>query len=93
MPINGLTPISQNKDGYQMPINGLTLVSQNKDGYRMPINGLIPISQSKETWIPDANQWTYTSLLPYHGKQLPSNGLMLASSVDKTKCYKAKFMK
>ena len=48
MPINGLIPDSQNKDGYQMPINGLILVSQNKDGYRMPINGLIPISQNKE---------------------------------------------
>ena len=54
----------------------------------MPINGLILVSQNQETRIPDANQWTYTSLLPYHRKQLPINGLMLASSMDKTKCYK-----
>ena len=47
----------------------------------------------KQNTMPDANQWTYNSLLPYHRIQLPINGLMLASSMVKAKCYKAKFMK
>ena len=51
----------------------------------MPINGLTPISQNK-TWIPDANQWTYTSLTKQRkqmqearGNKLPINGLTLDS--------------
>ena len=46
------------------------------------------ILKQRETRIPDANQWTYTSLLPHHRKQLPINGLMFASSMDKTQCHK-----
>ena len=76
-----------------MPIYGLILVSQTNMDTGYQSMDLHQSPKTNKTWIPDANQWTYTSLLPYHRIQLPINGLMLVSSMDKTTCYKAKFMK
>ena len=74
MPINGLTLVSQNKDGYRMPINGLTPISQTKadTGYQS-----MDLHQSPKTtqMIPDANKWSYSNLTKQnktkHRSQLP----------------------